>query len=275
MHRVLLIRQIEEALPLAKLLELKGIESCVYPLFEPIFLSIPSLEKPQGLIITSKNALRAIENELYLNTGLPRRCAPRNDEGGKVQSQTSLRGALLRSKPEKIFQRLQKIPLYTVGDQTAQFAHSLGFSKIFNASGTSQDLIHLILQHAQREKGILWHLSGEIIKGNIVETLQSKGFEAERHIVYGIDETKNFPPALLSALQNQMISHVMFFSPRRTTNFVTIIKKNKLEEATRSMTSLCLSQDVAEKAAELNWGKIWISPQPTTQNMMRYFDAEK
>ncbi len=235
MPRVLLIRPLADALPLAKLLESKGVKSHLYPLFEPHFLPLPPLKTPQGLIITSKNALRAIEG----------------------------------------YEELKKVPLYVVGDQTARLAQDMGFSKVSSASGTSQELIELVLNHAHPQKGVLWHLSGEITKGNIANELRTEGFEAERHIVYHIQEAENFPETLLSDLQKEKISHVMFFSPHTTTIFVKLIIKNALEKHAFRMTALCLSHDVAEEAGSIEWKKIWVSPQPTTQNMTGYFDEEK
>ena len=235
MSSVLLIRPMMEALPLAKILKSKGVKPLLHPLFEPRFLPLPPLKTPQALIITSKNALRAIEG----------------------------------------YEDLKTVPLYVVGDQTAQLAQDTGFARVTKASGTSKELTKLILNHAQREKGILWHLSGEVVKGNIVKELRAKGFKAERHIVYHIQDAENIPASLLSDLQNQKISHVMFFSPRTTTIFVNLINKNGLEKVAHQITALCLSQAVAEKAKLLEWKKMWISPQPATQNLTGYFDEEK
>lgn len=235
MHRVLLIRPLEDALPIAKTLELKGVESLIYPLFKARFLPIPLLKSPQALILTSKNALRAIEE----------------------------------------YKELKKIPLYAVGDQTARFAQDKGFSNVLSASGTHQELTELILGHAHPQKGVLWHLSGEVIRGNIVNELRSKGFEAERHIVYQIIEADNFPDALLFDIQNKKISHIMFFSPHTTAIFVNLLNKNALEKLAYEMTALCLSQEVVELARVLTWKKIWVSPQPAAQNMTGYFDEER
>ncbi len=235
MLRVLLIRPLVDALPLAKILQSKRIDSLLYPLFEPHFFSLPLLKTPQALIITSKNALRAIETK----------------------------------------EELKKIPLYGVGDQTATLAQRLGFSNVLSASGRTQELIDLVLRHTHPKKGILCHLSGEVMKGNIVKELRAKGFEAERHIVYRIQEAKNFSETLLFDLQNKKISHVMFFSPHTTTIFVNLINKNAFERIVSRMTAVCLSHEVAEKARSLGWQKIWISPQPAAQNMMGYFDEEK
>ena len=93
MRRVLLIRPQHDAFSVAEALESKGIKACSYPLFEPIFLPLPTLKNPQALIITSKNALRSLEGH----------------------------------------EEFKKITLYVVGDQTAHLACQMGFSKIKNA----------------------------------------------------------------------------------------------------------------------------------------------
>lgn len=232
--RALVIRQQEEALPLAKALREKGVEPYLYPLFTPHFLPLPPLENPQGFIITSKNALRALEGR----------------------------------------EELKKLPLYVVGDQTAQFAKAMGFSTVFNASGTSKELISLILQKASHNRGVLWHLSGDVIRGNIVETLKKEGFESRRYIIYHLKERDDLPLALVDDLHHQRLSHVLFFSPRTTTAFVNLLKKNGLETLTAPMTSLCLSQNVVEKALSLNWKKVWVSPRPTVQDMIGYFNEK-
>lgn len=232
MRRALLIRQEEESLALSKLLQEKGVETCLHPLFTPLFFSLPSLKNPQGIIITSKNALRALEGR----------------------------------------ENLKEIPLFVVGDQTALFAKERGFLTVLSASGTSQELLHLILEKASPKKGILWHLSGDIVKGNIVETLKAKGFEAKQRRVYHIEEAKALPPSLLFDLEHQRISHILFFSPRMTTLFIHLLRKKRLEKVTCQMTALCLSQDVLKEALELEWKKVWVSSKPTLQDMGEYFD---
>jgi len=232
--RILVIRQREEALSLAKALTEKGVEPYLCPLFKPCFFSLPPLENPQGLIITSKNALRALEDQ----------------------------------------EEFKCLPLYVVGDETAQFAKSIGFKTVLSASGTSQELLSLILRKASPNKGLLWHLSGDVIRENIVDVLQTKGFHAKRHIVYRLKEVDELPLSLIDDLQHQKISHVLFFSPRTTEVFINLLEKSGLEITTSFMTSLCLSQNVVEKALRLDWKKVWVSPQPTLQDMIGYFNEK-
>jgi uroporphyrinogen-III synthase len=232
MPHVLLIRSVEDALSTALTLKSKGIESSHYPLFTPRFLPLPVLENPQALIVTSKNGVRSLEKL-------------------------------------GIFKHL---PLYTVGDKTAELAAQHGFSTIFNASGTSADLLQLILKTAHPEKGVLWHLSGREIKGNIVESLTAEGFEAKRHIVYEMEDAPELPSALCTDLREQKFSHVLLCSPRTTQVFVELLKNQHLEKVTHQMTALCLSPEIAAKASSLDWKNIWVSPRPDLESLLGYFE---
>lgn len=235
MHHVLLIRPLEDALPMTIFLESKGIKFSHYPLFKPHFLPLPPLTSPQALIITSKNAIRAVKEYEYL----------------------------------------KKIPLYVVGDKTAELAKQAGFVNIESASGTNQELMNLIMKKAKRDKGILWHLSGEKVKGNMIELLNTAGFQAKREIVYSIEDAKDLPSSLCLQLKNQIISHVIFCSSRTTTVFINLLKKTMIEKSTCQMISLCLSEDIGKIALSLNWKKLWISPKPNINELMGYFDEEK
>lgn len=234
MQRVLLIRALEEAIPLAKELASRNIKSDLYPLFKARFLPFKPLTRPQALLITSKNALRGIQS----------------------------------------YAELKNIPLYVVGDKTAELASSFGFSKILSASGTSRELIQLILSKADPQEGILWHLSGARVKVDIVGILQAAGFEAMRRIIYDMESATELPSSLVTKLQNQLISHILFFSPHTTHIFVNLLKRNNLEMATSQITALCLSESVAKSACILTWEKLWISPKPTAQDLMEYFNEK-
>lgn len=230
--RVLLIRSQEDVLSMEMKLKAKGLEVSHYPLFKPQFFPIPLLKDPQAFIITSKNAIRALKGSDHL----------------------------------------KKIPLYTVGDKTADLAKDFGFLDVTSASGTSDDLIQLILQRVPRNQGVLWHLSGEDVKGNIIESLNCEGFEAKRQIVYRIEDVTDFPPSLCTELKRQFITHVIFCSPRTTSMFINLLKKQKLEKKACHITSLCLSKDIKEKASGLQWKEIWVSPNPNINDLMGYFD---
>lgn len=235
MSNVLIIRPPREAESLANSLKLKNIKSTLHPLFKPHFLPLPPLNTSQAFIVTSQNAVYALEGH----------------------------------------ETLKDIPVYGVGEQTASVAKRLGFRTVICGAGTSQDLAHFVLSNAHPERGPLVHLSGEKVTGRIVETLRENGFEAHRKIIYKIVDLSNLPDPLIKDLINKTLTHVMFFSSRTTDVFVNLIKKHGLEETVLHMTSLCLSKNVAEQAMELTWKNVWISPKPTAADMIGHFDEKK
>lgn len=234
MQRVLIIRQEEEAIPLTNILRENGVLSYVSPLFTPRFFPLPPLGNAQGLIITSKNALRAIKDQ----------------------------------------EALKNLPLYAVGDKTAELAAHFGFKKIFSASGDNKALCALIQQKAFRSKEILWYLSGKIIKGDSIGQLTQKGFAVRRQVVYDLQAERSLPPSLEHTLTQREISHILFFSPHTTEIFLTLLTEARLEAIACEMTALCISPDVVKKAVRLPWKKVWVSPKPTTEAMIGYFRAK-
>lgn len=235
MRRTLIIRQEEDALSVEKILTQKGESSCVFPLFSPLFFPCPPLDSPQALIITSKNAIRSLQEN----------------------------------------NNLKSLPLYAVGEKTAEFAREKGFTNTHNVSGDSQDLYRFILQKASPTAGDLLYLSGEVVKGGLVKDLTLAGFTVKRHIVYKLEAAKKLPSALIQSFDRKEISHVLFFSPHTTSLFIDLLKKERLEGMASEMTSLCLSRDVLKVALGIGWREVWVSPRPTLASIIGYFDAEK
>ncbi len=235
MRHVLLIRQSEESVSLADRLLAKDISCSLYPLLAPRFLPSPTLLHPQALMMTSKNAVRALgEHSPY-----------------------------------------RHLPLYVVGDETAAFAKKYGYDTIHNASGTVEDLVDCVSATASRIQGTLWHLSGDVVRGNLVHILREKGFDAERRIVYRMEEAQALPPSLIQELQDGRMTDVLFLSPRTATLFGALLAQAGLEGATSKMTALCLSQNVVQRITHLTWGLVWVSPKPTLDALMGYFDEKE
>ena len=70
--------------------------------------------------------------------------------------------------------------IYCVGDATAREALAHGFTSVVSADGDWRRLVETI---RPTENPII-HLSGEIVRGEIVQTLQRRGMNATRQTVY-------------------------------------------------------------------------------------------
>ena len=80
---------------------------------------------------------------------------------------------------------LRDFPLWCVGSESAKVAKDLGFHNIHEAQGSAEDLIDklLVTRRLFMEKPIL-HVSGDVIRVDLVKALQDKGIAAQRIIVY-------------------------------------------------------------------------------------------
>src|SRR5687768_1512277 len=146
--RILVTRPEPDAkLQAERLMEL-GHETLLAPLLRIEFLPhVPlELDDVDALIVTSRNALRALEAHPQ-------------------------RGEALQH------------PLYAVGDATAELARALGFSDIAAGPGTGEALAKLINAGSQKGASFL-HLSGETVAFDLKAALDTEGFDVRQPILY-------------------------------------------------------------------------------------------
>ena len=128
----------------AHALRARGFEVALAPMlrFEPMALSDDLNADYGAVIVTSANALRAIEAKL-------------------AQS------ALL------------ELPLFAVGDRTASVARSLGFAEVISAEGDASALRDCVLAGAKRLKKErpLLHLAGADLSGDLASDFAAHGLD--------------------------------------------------------------------------------------------------
>lgn len=97
-------------------------------------------------------------------------------------------------------------PVVTVGDATAEFARSEGFSNVISASGSSDDIPGIIIDRFKPRH--LVHGRGEVARGDFLGPLVKAGFASESRILYRQEAVTSLPIDDV-----QTISHVLFHSP--------------------------------------------------------------
>lgn len=135
--------------------------------------------------------------------------------------------------------------IYTVGDATACVAREYGFHHIVSAGGDWKSLIQAI----EITRNPIVHMSGETIRGAVVETLIERGLEARRQIVYTTNPVTNWPVDL------EQIEAVALYSPMASSTLMTLPKRDL-----SNLTAYCLSPNVAAPLERL---KTRIAERPT------------
>lgn len=156
---------------------------------------------------------------------------------------------------------MMKLPVYAVGERSAEAARAAGFADVAAAGGDARDLVRLI---AERETGAgapLLYLAGENRAADVVGALAAHGIAVEMRVVYRA-VTAPFPEALIAAFRRRGVDGVLHFSKRSAENFVNGARSAGLAEAALAVRHYCLAAQVAEPLTAAGAGDVTIAARP-------------
>lgn len=222
--KILITRPIDEATALAKEITNLGHHPVIAPLltielFQNIDFKI--FDKYEAIIISSKNALKAISNAD------------------------------------------KKLKLFIVGEQSTQFAKSLGFINTTYAGSNITELKEYI-----DPCNNLLYLSGM----DISDDLRSLGNKITRLEVYQAKAIKSASNDFLSFIKLNHLKLCVFFSKRTAQIFLNIIKKYKLESYCDKIVSLSLSGNIDNSLKDLDLHSYYVSKDPTLKGVISSID---
>ena len=235
----LITRPEEDADPLLEALTRRGHDGIIAPMLEIAFSDDAqplNLDGAQGLIFTSANGVRAFV---------------------RIENRRDL-------------------PVYTVGDASAASAREAGFDRVASASGAIEDLADLIRRRVRPAEGVLVHIGGNRLAGDLAGMLSPAGFAIRREIVYRSVAATVMPEPACAALCGRAIAGVLFFSPRTAEVFATLAQAAGLNDRLGGLIALCLSSAVArqlERSGGLDaWAAVRVAERPVTDALLDLAD---
>lgn len=144
--------------------------------------------------------------------------------------------------------RVKTLPVFAVGDRSAEAARRTGFSEVNSANGDIKDLVRLVAARAVGAKAPLLYLAGEDRAGDFVAQLAAHGIDAEMKVVYRT-VAEVFPPVLAAALEAGDVDAVLHFSRRSAELFVEGARASGVAGPAEDVRHICLSAQVAEPLA--------------------------
>ena len=207
--RVVVTRPQADSERTAAALEALGHEVLVAPLMRIEPVAVDLAGTWSAIVITSANALQAV---------------PATADGVKT------------------------LPVFAVGDRSAEAARQAGFAEVSSANGDIKDLVRLVAAHAVHAKAPLLYLAGKDRSGDLVPQLAAHGIDAEMKVVYRI-AAEVFPPVLAAALESGDVDAVLHFSRRSAELFVEGARASGVAGPAEDVRHLCLSAQVAEPLA--------------------------
>jgi uroporphyrinogen-III synthase len=232
--RVLVTRPVADAEPLVAALEARGHEALVEPLLiaEPLAGAEVDLSGVQALLFTSANGVRAF-------------------------------AALSEARA---------LPVFAVGDATAEAAREAGFGAPQSAEGMVEDLARLVAARLAPGAGPLFHGAARQVAGDLKGLLERRGFQVRRAILYEARASDALSQDARRAI-GAGLDAALFFSPRSAETFVRLVRAAGLSAALTGCRAVCLSQAVAAKLGALSWRGVHVASRPGRDDLLRGLDA--
>lgn len=220
--RILVTRPRPDGERTAATLRKRGYEVLVAPLMQVRPIAADLEGDWSAVIISSANAIRALD-------------------GRQIASLTNL-------------------PLFAVGQRSADAAREAGFRDVHSANGDAGDLIRLVSAQGGKSATYLY-LAGEDRAADVEGELARRGIKVRTLVVYK-NVTQAFPPELIDALRNRTIDAALHFSRRSAENYVDGAKAAGVEQMAGAPKHFCLSAQVAEPLRAAGVAQISVAPDP-------------
>ena len=238
--RALITRPREDAEAFAKLLRRRGIECVIEPLLtiEPVKDAEIDFTGVQAVLLTSSNGARALAAE----------------DAGKSSG------------------GWRHLPVFAVGEATANAAREAGCRRVVSATGDVDALAKLVVERLDPKGGALLHVAGTHVAGDLAGLLAKAGFTVRRAVLYEARKADCISPELISMFEAGGIDVALFFSPRTAKSFVTLALEAGVTPACEGVTALCLSAAVAREAETIAWNEVRVASHPDLDGVLALID---
>jgi uroporphyrinogen-III synthase len=193
----------------ARALRERGFEVVLAPMlrFEQVPLDETLEADIAGVIVTSANALRAVESELA---------------------------------------ELAALPLFAVGNHTADEARRLGFARVISAEGDATKLRRRVAKEFRgKEATKLLYLAGGDLSRDLAGELGADGFEVITRITYRMVALSTLSRETREAFAANEVEAVLHYSQRSARAFLEAARADGVEISALAVPQCCISAHVA------------------------------
>jgi len=231
----------------AQALRAKGHDVLLAPMlrFEPVPFPDDPDATYNGVIVTSANALRALEDQPVLT-------------------------------------RLLKLPLFAVGKHTARKASECGFANVIVADGDAAKLrlkVRDTVRGKTKQAGTLLYLAGADLSRDLAGELREDGFNVVMQTAYRMVPVPGLPAAVCDAFAANRIEAVLHYSRRSARAFVDATRLSGIEISALAIPQCCLSDAVAEVVRDAGATQVIVARTPDEKALLealeRAFSASK
>jgi uroporphyrinogen-III synthase len=162
---------------------------------------------------------------------------------------------------------LRALPVFAVGQNTAQAAREAGFADVGSADGDANDLARLV---AGRFPGhaTLVHLAGRDRAGDPAADLARLGVELRIVEIYRARAAERLAAEIATALDAGDVDGVLHFSRRSAEAYLQCAERAGISDAALRPAHFCISVQAAEPLARSGAATILIAAQPQEDSLV-------
>jgi len=164
------------------------------------------------------------------------------------------------------FEELRSLPVFAVGERSAQAMREAGFVDVNSADGKVDDLIPLVAQQLKPGAQLLY-LAGADRSGDLAGTLGARGFVVDMVVVYRAVVAETLPAQAAAALTSG-IDGVLHYSRRSAETYVSAARGAGLLASALKPIHFCLSAQVAEPLARAGAADVRIAPRAVEADLI-------
>jgi len=155
---------------------------------------------------------------------------------------------------------LLDIPVFAVGDRSAEAMRAAGFAEVASAGGAVADLIELVAERLQPQAPLLY-LAGEDRAGDVAGALQAKGFIVQTVVLYCAVITTLLPKYAADALKAG-VDGVLHFSRRSAEAYVASARAAGVLSRALEVAQFCLSEQIAAPLRRAGAAGVHVAARP-------------
>ncbi len=157
---------------------------------------------------------------------------------------------------------LAALPVFAVGDRSAESARAFGFADVVSAGRDVAALARVIAARLPASRSPLLYLAGEDRAGDLADALAAHRIRVHTVVAYRAVMADALPEAAARALAAGEIDGVLHFSRRSAEAWLACCRQAGLAEAALAPVHYCLSAQVAEPLAAAGAARIRTAERP-------------
>jgi uroporphyrinogen-III synthase len=172
--------------------------------------------------------------------------------------------------------RLLKLPLFAVGERTAQAARDAGFTKVIVAGGDASalrdEIVAAFKARKLKKSQTLLYLAGADLARDLASELSGLGIDVLTQTIYRMAAVPGLPHDVCEAFATNRIQAVLHYSRRSARAFVDAARDAGVEISALSIPQCCLSDSVAAVVREAGATQVMVAQKPDESALFDILD---